>query len=198
VNTGARTPRGGGSEPWSGPPGTLGVGGPLRNKVGEDLALDGVVGLEVELKSRELCSPLGDVAGGIGIVEDGPQRVRGHHNNLMDLKIMAELPGCNEYSIKELMRLGISGLCPMQDLADIVDRHLDGLDFASETGSFSLSWGLAGPQVFWFFPGPGPDRTPESRVGCHFAGGRTSTSYRGGPRRPPVGDAQTSQRPAPC
>jgi hypothetical protein len=38
---------------------------PLRNEVGEDLALDGVVGLEVELKSSELCDPLGDVARGI-------------------------------------------------------------------------------------------------------------------------------------
>jgi hypothetical protein len=89
---------------------------------------------------------------------------------------MAELPGCNEYSIKELMRLRIPGLCLMQDLADVVDRHLDGLDFASETGSFSLSWGLTGPQIFWLFPGSGPGRTTQSKVGCHFGGGRTSTS----------------------
>jgi hypothetical protein len=80
---------------------------PLRNKVGEDLALHGVVGLEVKLKSSKLCSPLGDVARGIGIVEDGPQSVRGHHHNLVVLEIMAELSGCNEYSIKELMYLGI-------------------------------------------------------------------------------------------
>jgi hypothetical protein len=105
------------------------------------LALDGVAGLEVELKSSKLCSPLGDVARGVGVVEDGPQGIRGHHHNLVGLEIMAELLGRNEYSIKELMRLGIPGLCLMQDLADIVDRLLDGLDLASGTGSFSLSWG---------------------------------------------------------
>jgi hypothetical protein len=57
----------------------------------------------------------------------------------MGLEIMAELPGHNKYSIKELMRLRIPGLCLMKDLADVVDQLLDSLDFASETGSFSLS-----------------------------------------------------------
>jgi hypothetical protein len=48
---------------------------PLCNEVGQDLALDSVAELEVELKSSKLYSPLGDVARGVGIVEDGPQRV---------------------------------------------------------------------------------------------------------------------------
>jgi hypothetical protein len=112
-------------------------------------------------------------------VEDSPQWVRGHHHNLVGLKIMVELPRCNEYSIKELMRLGIPGLCLMQDLADVVDRLLDGLDLASGTAFFSLSWGYTGPQALWFFPGSGPGRTPRSRAGCHIGGGRTSTPYRG-------------------
>jgi hypothetical protein len=93
---------------------------PLCNKVGKDLALDSVAGLEVKLKSSKLCSPLGDVARGVGIVEDGPQRVRGYHHNLVGLEIMAELPGCNEYSIKELMHLRVR-LCFMKGLADVVD-----------------------------------------------------------------------------
>jgi hypothetical protein len=82
---------------------------PLRNKVGKDLTLDGMAGLEVELKSSKLCSPLGNVARGVGVVEDGPQWVGGHYHNSVGLKIMAELPGRNEYS-KELMRLGIPSL----------------------------------------------------------------------------------------
>jgi hypothetical protein len=77
------------------------------------LTLDGVAGLEVELKSSKLCSTLGDVARGVGVVEDGPQWIRGHHHNFVGLEIMAELPGCNEYSIKELMHLRIPGLCFM-------------------------------------------------------------------------------------
>jgi hypothetical protein len=109
------------------------------------LALDGVAGLEIELKFSKFCSPLGDVAHGVGIVEDGPQWIRGHHHNLVGLEIMVELPGCNEYSIKKLMHLGIPSLCFMKDPADVVDRLLDGLDLASGTGSFSLSWGPTEP-----------------------------------------------------
>jgi hypothetical protein len=82
----------------------------LYNKVGKDLTLDGVAGLEVELKSSKLCSPLGDVARGVGVVEDSPQWIRGHQHNFVGLEIMAELPGRNEYSINELMSLGIPGL----------------------------------------------------------------------------------------
>jgi hypothetical protein len=78
-----------------------------------DLTLDGVVGLEVKLKSSKLCSLLGNIARGIGVVEDGPQWVGGDHHNFVGLKIMAELSGRNEYSIKELMRLTIPGLCFM-------------------------------------------------------------------------------------
>jgi hypothetical protein len=101
--------------------------------------------LEVELKSSKLYCPFGDIACGIGIVEYGPQWIGGHHHNLVGLEGMAELPGRNEYSIKELMRLRIPGLCLMKDLADIVDQLLDSLDFASWTGSFSLCWGRVGP-----------------------------------------------------
>jgi hypothetical protein len=55
--------------------------------------------LEVELKSSELGCPLGNVARGVGIVEDGPQWVGGHHHNLVGLEIVAEFLGRNEYSI---------------------------------------------------------------------------------------------------
>ena len=81
--------------------------GPLCYEVGKDLTLDGVAGMEVELKSSKLCSQLGDVARGVGVAEDGPQWIRGHHHNLVGLKVMAELPGRYKYSIKELMRLRI-------------------------------------------------------------------------------------------
>jgi hypothetical protein len=130
---------------------------PLRNKVGKDLFLDGMMGLEVELKSSKLCCPLGDVARVVGIMEYGPQRIGDHHHNLVGLEVMAELPGRNEYSIKELMRLRIPGFCFVKDLADILDRLLNSFDLASKAGSFTLSWGLAGPQVFWFCPGSRPD-----------------------------------------
>jgi hypothetical protein len=89
--------------------------------------------LEVELESGELCYPLGDVACGTGIVENGPQWVGGYHHNLMGLKVVAEFSGRNEYSIKKLMRLRIPGLCLMKDLTDVVDWLLDGPDPARRT-----------------------------------------------------------------
>jgi hypothetical protein len=77
------------------------------------------------------------------------------------------------------MCLRIPGLFFMKKLTDVVDWLLDSLDFARGSRSFSLSWGLAGPQVFWFLLGSGPGRTLRSRVGCHIGGGRTSTSHKG-------------------
>jgi hypothetical protein len=112
--------------------------------------------LEVELESSELSCPLGDVAGGVGIVEDGPQLVGGDHHNLMGLKVVAEFPGRNEYSIKELMHLRIPGFCLVKDLTDVVDRLLDGPDSASRTGSFCLNWGLSDPRFLGASPGRDP------------------------------------------
>jgi hypothetical protein len=45
---------------------------PLHDEVSQDLALDGVARLEVQLKLSELHGPLGDVACGIRVMEDGP------------------------------------------------------------------------------------------------------------------------------
>jgi hypothetical protein len=45
---------------------------PLHDEVGQDLDLDGMARLEVQLELSELCGPLGDVACGVRVVEDGP------------------------------------------------------------------------------------------------------------------------------
>jgi hypothetical protein len=45
--------------------------GPFHDEVGQDLAFDGVAGLEVQLELSELCCLLGDVVGGVWVVEDG-------------------------------------------------------------------------------------------------------------------------------
>jgi hypothetical protein len=45
---------------------------PLHDEVSQDLALDGVARLEVQLELSKLHGPLGDVAYGIRVVEDGP------------------------------------------------------------------------------------------------------------------------------
>jgi hypothetical protein len=82
-----------GLESGSGPPRDTWGRRPLYDEVSQDLALDGVVRLEVHQELSELRSPLGDVAYGVRVVEDGPQRKGGHHHNPMCLEIMAQLPG---------------------------------------------------------------------------------------------------------
>jgi hypothetical protein len=45
---------------------------PLNDEVSQDLALDSVARLEVQLELSELRGPLGNVACGVRVVEDGP------------------------------------------------------------------------------------------------------------------------------
>jgi hypothetical protein len=45
---------------------------PLHDEVSQNLALDSVARLEVQLELSELRCPLGDVACGVRVVEDGP------------------------------------------------------------------------------------------------------------------------------
>jgi hypothetical protein len=60
VRTGIRTPR----SAWG--------RGPFHDEVSQNLALDSVARLEVQLELIELRGPLGDVACGVRVVEDGP------------------------------------------------------------------------------------------------------------------------------
>jgi hypothetical protein len=98
---------------------------PLYDEVSQDLALDGVARLEVQLELSELHSPLGDVACGVRVVEDGPQRKGGHHHNPMCLEIMAQLPGRDQHNIEEFVHLRITGFRLTKDLADVVDWLLN-------------------------------------------------------------------------
>jgi hypothetical protein len=102
--------------------------GPFHDEVSQDLALDNVARLEVQLELSKLCGPLGDVACGVRVVENGPLREGGHHHNSVCLKIVAQLPGRNKYSIDKLVLLKVPGLCLMEDFANVVDWLLDGLD----------------------------------------------------------------------
>jgi hypothetical protein len=46
--------------------------GPFHDEVSQNLALDSVARLEVQLELSKLRSPLGDVAFGVRVVENGP------------------------------------------------------------------------------------------------------------------------------
>jgi hypothetical protein len=44
------------------------------------------------------------------------------------LEIVAQLPGRNKHGIEEFVRLKVPGFCLVEDLADVVDRLLNGPD----------------------------------------------------------------------
>jgi hypothetical protein len=72
VKTGPLGSAGVGPELGFGPPRSTRGRRPLHDEVSQDLALDGVARLEVQLELSELRCPLGDVACGIRVMEDGP------------------------------------------------------------------------------------------------------------------------------
>jgi hypothetical protein len=51
----------------------------------------------------------------------------------MCLEIVAQLPGRNKHNIEKFVRLKVPGLCFMEDLADVVDRPLNGPDPCSQS-----------------------------------------------------------------
>jgi hypothetical protein len=80
VNTGELTSGSGGVRTKVRTPRNAWCRSPFCNEVGKDLTLHGVVGLEVKLKSNKFCSSLGDVARGVGVLEDGVRdRSFGYH-----------------------------------------------------------------------------------------------------------------------
>ena len=72
-------------------------------EISQDLAFDCMAGMEVQLELSQLCCPLGDIARGVGVVQDCSQRIRGHYDNSVCLKIVAQFPGRNKYDIDKLM-----------------------------------------------------------------------------------------------
>ena len=65
--------------------------GPLNDEIDKRLRLDGRPASKFDGVSAELDSPLDDVAIGLFVAENVPQRELGDHDNLVVLKVMAEL-----------------------------------------------------------------------------------------------------------
>ena len=64
--------------------------GPLSDEIGKRLRLDGRSTSEFDGVSAELDSPLDDVAVGLFIAENVPQRELGDHGDLVILEVVAE------------------------------------------------------------------------------------------------------------
>jgi hypothetical protein len=83
---------------------------------------------KIQLKLSQLRCPLSDVACRVRVVEHSPQREGRYHRDLMSLEVVAQLPGSDEYCVKQLVDLQIPCIGFMEDLADVVHRALDSLD----------------------------------------------------------------------
>src|SRR6185369_16879355 len=104
------------------------------------------------------------------------QRVSGHYDNSVCLKVVAQFTGCNKYGIDKLMRLKIPGLCLMEDFADVVDWLLDGPDPGDRVRLALIHHVRSlGPRRFWVPTGTRLLRTPLSGVRTfrHRSGRRT-------------------------
>ena len=65
--------------------------GPLSDKISKRLRLDRRPASEFNGVSAELDSPLDDMAVGLFVTEDVPQRELGDHGDLVILEVVAEL-----------------------------------------------------------------------------------------------------------
>ena len=73
--------------------------GPLSNEIGERLRLDRRSASEFDGVSAELDSPLDDMAVGLFVAEDVPQRELGDHGDLVILEVVAELTRRNQNGV---------------------------------------------------------------------------------------------------
>ena len=69
---------------------------PLSDEISERLRLDGRPASEFDGVSAELDSPLDDVAVGLFVAENVPQRELGDHGDLVILEGVPELTRCNQ------------------------------------------------------------------------------------------------------
>ena len=72
----------------------------------------------------ELDSPLDDVAVGLFVAENVPQRELGDHGDLVILKVVAELARRNQDGVQQLLDLRIMSLGLIKDLADEINQTL--------------------------------------------------------------------------
>jgi len=102
---------------------------PLNDEINKCLRLDGRPTSEFNGVSAELDSPLDDMAVGLFIAENVPQRELGDHSDLVILEVVAELARRNQDDVQQLLDLRIMSLGFIENLADEVywTLHLIGV-----------------------------------------------------------------------
>ena len=83
---------------------------PLDDEVSECLRLDHVARPKVDGIGAELDRPFNDAAAAFLVVEDVAEWVLSNHHYGVSLKVVAELPGCDQDSVQQLLDLRTASL----------------------------------------------------------------------------------------
>jgi len=89
------------------------------------MQLDSRLAPELNGVGAELDHPFYDAAVGFLIVKDITEGEFSGHGDLVVLEVMAELVGCGQDCVQQLLDMGVLSLGLIQDLADEVNRSLD-------------------------------------------------------------------------
>jgi hypothetical protein len=83
---------------------------PLGNEVGKRLRLDCVARPEVDGIGAELDRPFNDAAAGFLVAKDVTEWVLSDYRYVVGVKVVTELPGCDQNSVQQLLDLGVASL----------------------------------------------------------------------------------------
>ena len=83
---------------------------PLGDEIPERLRLDHVARPEVDGIGVELDRPFNDTAAGFLVVEDVTEWVLSDYYYVVGIKVLIELPGCDQDGIQQLLDLGVASL----------------------------------------------------------------------------------------
>ena len=83
---------------------------PLGDKISKCLRLNRVAGPKIDCIGAEVNLPFDDAAIGFLFAEDVTERVFRDYCYVVGIKVVAELPGCDQDGVKQLLDLGVASL----------------------------------------------------------------------------------------
>ena len=98
---------------------------PFGDEVSKSLRLNSGAGDIPDVVAHELKSPLRDSVGGVAVMDDLSEWVRGDDHDLMVGEVVQELLGHHQHGVQKLLNLGVVNFGIGEYLTDEVHRSLD-------------------------------------------------------------------------
>ena len=98
---------------------------PFRDEIHQGLRLDGFAGRISEGLTHELDRPFGDPPSGLSILDDLTQGEGRDHRDWVAEEVVLQFASGKNYSIDQLLNLGVPYLGFREHLVDEVNRPLD-------------------------------------------------------------------------